>query len=79
MCLSGERGSLGKHEYVRLRVRPLSTLSAEQVSLEATVRWIMVHTGYRHYLWPALVVLCLWLVDMKVVLWLVAVDVFYSC
>lgn len=70
LCLSGERGSLGKREYVRLRVRPLNTLSAEQVSLEATVGWTMVHPGYRHYLWPA---------DMKVVLWLVAADVVYSC
>lgn len=41
---------------------------------------LMVYTsdccGWRHCLWPLSVVLCLWLVDRKVVLWPVAVDAF---
>lgn len=78
LSVSQGRGSLGKHEYVRPRGRPLSTLSAEQVSLEACA----VGNG-AHRLQPlfvaALVELCLWPVDRKVVLWLVAVDVVYSC
>lgn len=73
--VSQGRGSLGEHGYVRLRVRPLSTLSPGQVTLEATVRYTQLQTLFV----VALVVLCLWLVDMKVVLWLVAVDVFSCC
>lgn len=55
------RGSLDKHGYVRLRARPLITLSTEQVILEATVWLIMVYTVYRCYLWPVFVVcVCGW-------------------
>lgn len=63
--ISQGRGPLGKRGDVGLRVRPLSTLSPEQVVLETTVGLIMVCTGYRHYLWPVLVVFCQWLVGMK--------------
>lgn len=59
-------------------MRPLSTLSPGQVTLEATVVANGTHRLQTLFV-AALVALCLWLVDMKVALWLVAADVFYSC
>ena len=52
----------------------------EQVILEATVWLIMVHTGYSlcTLFVAGFYSMCLWLVDMEVVLWLVALNALYS-